>query len=727
MSDLEASSSSATEDVSLDEDANDKKVESPIGNAEEDTETETETDKEEENEVSIDNKNNNDKTDAVGRERTGSIIGGRTKVEVTTVLPVTVSFKHLFYNLKVRPGKNPFKRKVKKTLIKDANGELRPGEVTCIMGPSGAGKTTLLNILAGRLNKGKVKGEILVNGVKLKHLGSKWSRLSAYIMQDDILHANLTPRESFWFSAQLRLPFTLDQQARRNKVESLIEELGLEECAKQKIGSVERRGISGGQRKRAAIGSEMITDPSVLFLDEPTSGLDSSTSLSLVETLRKLAMCGRTIAATIHSPSTDMFFRFDNLILLTEGHIIYNGPTRNVVSFFSKLNFKCPKYTNPAEYIMDLAKKDSHISTIEEGTKRVEDLVTAYREMNGLKQLTSTQDQLASDPESNTQDTDSTEAKPWQLLKKHKEQIQKRKEISQELAEIDPIRGPPQIYRFFLLLIRSFLMTFRNPMMTYARLIQTVVLSLMVGLIYLDLGHNQASIQNREGALFFILTNQTMGGLMNVIMLFPTERMVFIREHATGAYGTLSYYLARVLSDLPFMLFFPCVFSAIVYWMCGLNNQADKFFIFYAALALSSLSAQSLGLMLSCGAPNANMAMVALPVLFIPLMLFGGFFLNTSDIPVYFIWIQYFSFFKYGFQILAINEFSGETFYCDPDETTSSGACPYTSGDEVIHSLGFDSTDNSMWASFLFLFMQIFLFSTLAYLALRFTAGRKRA
>ncbi len=147
------------------------------------------------------------------------------------------------------------------------------------------------------------------------------------INQDDVLRPNLTIYETFWFSAQLRLPFERNSTEKKLKIQSILEELGLETVAKQRIGSIEKRGISGGQRKRVSIGKvsykgctcqqfsyssflfdlggtgvDLITDPSVLFLDEPTSGLDSSTSYTLVETLKKLASVGRTIVTTIHQP-----------------------------------------------------------------------------------------------------------------------------------------------------------------------------------------------------------------------------------------------------------------------------------------------------------------------------------------------------------------------------------------------------------------------------------------
>lgn len=664
------------------------------------------------------------------------MIGGKVQTEVAQVVPITLTFSHVSYTIKVRPSKNPFRRKVDKMLLKDVSGEFRPGEVTAIIGPSGAGKTTLLNLLAGRMPGGKMTGQVFINGKKKKEISKhKWARLSAYIMQDDVLHGNLTPKEVFWFSAQLRLPFSLDLKSRSNKVAALLEELGLEGCAKQRIGTVEKRGISGGQRKRVSIGTELITDPSVLFLDEPTSGLDSSTSYALVDTLKKLASCGRTIITTVHSPSTDIFFKFDKLILMSEGHILFNGRTTDVVPYFSKLNYKCPKYTNPAEYIMDLAKKDSHISTHEEGEARVRELIDAYRESKNLSKL---------DPDKSgfelVEREDETRRGSFigtHILRRRNTHSQeqefdieaaakKEEEHQKALEEVQIIKGPPQIVRFFLLIIRACLIMIRDPMMTYARLMQTLFLALVVGFLYLRVGDDQRSIQDREGALFFIVVNQAMGGLMNVLVMFPTERLVFIREHSTGAFSTVTYYLAKTVADFPFMVVFPMIFSVITYWMVGLRADADRFFIYMACLIVVTLAAQSLGLAISAGVSDIGIAMALAPAVFIPLMLFGGYFLNDSSIPDWLMWLKYFSLFKYGFQILAINELDGETFYCTSSQLNADGSCPYTTGSQVLASLNFNNNESSIWASFLFLFMHIILFRFIGYLTLTLTAGRKR-
>ncbi len=103
----------------------------------------------------------------------------------------------------------------------------------------------------------------------------------------------------------------------------MLRDLGLEKCANTKIGSELIRGISGGERKRTSIGVELLTNPSMIFLDEPTTGLDSNTAVTIMYLLRDMANNGRTVVSVIHQPSTEIFNKFDKLILLCKGNIIY--------------------------------------------------------------------------------------------------------------------------------------------------------------------------------------------------------------------------------------------------------------------------------------------------------------------------------------------------------------------------------------------------------------------
>ena len=164
--------------------------------------------------------------------------------------------------------------------------------------------------------------------------------------------ATMTVREAILFSARLRLPATTPLDEKRKRVSQVIDLLRLNNCADTLIGSaLAKGGISGGEKKRVAIGMELITNPSILFLDEPTTGLDTYTAYSVISTISSLAGSGRTVVATIHQPSSDIFHLFDNLIVLDQGCIVYQGPARELVRFAGEMQLVCPTYTNPADFL----------------------------------------------------------------------------------------------------------------------------------------------------------------------------------------------------------------------------------------------------------------------------------------------------------------------------------------------------------------------------------------
>lgn len=171
-----------------------------------------------------------------------------------------------------------------------------PGEIVCLMGSSGAGKTTLLNVLSGRAG-GVLMGDVKYNGQKLPQ---KQMRLAMnYIPQDDILMAALTPRESLTYTARLRL--ACSDEERDSRVNKLMNKLGIDRCADVMIGDPLNKGISGGQRKRVSVGTELVNNPSILFVDEATTGLDSKTAEELVGILKK--NCQLWTNCYLHYPS----------------------------------------------------------------------------------------------------------------------------------------------------------------------------------------------------------------------------------------------------------------------------------------------------------------------------------------------------------------------------------------------------------------------------------------
>lgn len=215
-----------------------------------------------------------------------------------------------------------------KTLLDKVSFKLGPRTLTAIIGPSGAGKSTLLGVLNGRAKP--TKGKVLIGGVDLHENYPAVSGRIGSVPQSDILHTNLTVRDALSFSAALRFPDDTSADERIAQVDTVLERLELKERANLRIDK-----LSGGQRKRASIGLELLTSPEVLLLDEPTSGLDPGLDAHVMETLRDIADSGQTVVVVTHS--VDNLDICDNVILMASGgHLAYCGPASSVFAQLGK-------------------------------------------------------------------------------------------------------------------------------------------------------------------------------------------------------------------------------------------------------------------------------------------------------------------------------------------------------------------------------------------------------
>nr|AIU41653.1 ABC transporter family protein [Hevea brasiliensis] len=256
---------------------------------------------------------------------------------------IEISFKELTLTLKAK----------NKHLLRGVTGKIKPGRITAVMGPSGAGKTTFLSALAGKPIGCRMTGLILING-KNQSIHS-YKKIIGFVPQDDIVHGNLTVEENLWFSAHCRLSADLPKPDKVLIVERVIESLGLQTVRDSLVGTVEKRGISGGQKKRVNVGLEMVMEPSLLILDEPTSGLDSASSQLLLKALRREALEGVNICMVVHQPSYTLFKMFDDLVLLAKGGlIVYHGPAKKVEEYFAGLGINVPERVNPPDHYIDI-------------------------------------------------------------------------------------------------------------------------------------------------------------------------------------------------------------------------------------------------------------------------------------------------------------------------------------------------------------------------------------
>ena len=234
------------------------------------------------------------------------------------------------------------------------------------MGASGAGKTTLLNIIACRIDHyqkdapvGSAQGSLFAND--LEYSFRDFGNFANYVMQNDVLLQSLTVRETLEYVAALRLK--LGTQDRKEIVKKLVHDLKLEKCVDVVVGGDLLKGISGGEKKRTAIAFELISDPSVIMLDEPTSGLDSLTAFIICNYLRDLTRKeNKTVLMTIHQPNSDIFKLFDKLILMVEGRMVYQGAAEQAVTYFDRMGFICPDFSNPPDYFMSILHHESTVN-----------------------------------------------------------------------------------------------------------------------------------------------------------------------------------------------------------------------------------------------------------------------------------------------------------------------------------------------------------------------------
>lgn len=203
-----------------------------------------------------------------------------------------------------------------------------------------------------------------------------------------------------------------------------------------------------------------------------------------------------------------------------------------------------------------------------------------------------------------------------------------------------------------------------------------IIFAIATVIVFEPLGDGQSGIQNRSGALFFLATMNAFSSIQGSIATFSVERPLFLRERLNKSYSVGPYFWGKNLAEFPFHLLYPILTIVITYFSIGLNDESAKyFFILCAAMICTFFYGTSYGLLISVIIPKMEVAMALVPVLVIPFMVLGGFFVNTNNVPDYLKWIEYVSMFKYGFQAAALNEFDTVNFSCT-DATTGAECDP---------------------------------------------------
>ncbi|KAK6135130.1 hypothetical protein DH2020_031121 [Rehmannia glutinosa] len=483
-------------------------------------------------------------------------------------------------------------------ILKEISLTAHPSQILAIVGPSGAGKSTLLDILAART--APTSGALLLNSSPLNP--SVFRKLSAYVPQHDACLPLLTVAETFTFSARLLKPKNSDIST---IVSSLLHELNLKHLADTRLAD----GLSGGERRRVSIGLSLLHDPAVLLLDEPTSGLDSGSALNVMQTLRSIADSRhRTVVLSIHQPSFKILSTIDKILLLSKGAVVHHGTLSSLQNFLLSNGFTVPPQLNALEYAMEI--------------------------LNQLQENNPISDHPQSLPPSSPENS-----------------------VSESKSNDSIKYRSSRFHEIITLYSRFWKIIYRTKQLLLTNTLQALGVGLVLGTIYINIGFDKSGIEKRLGLFAFTLTF-LLSSTTETLPIFINERPIILRETSSGVYRLSSYLMANTLVFLPYLLAVAVLYSVSVYFLVGLCSTWQAFLYFVLVIWVIVLMANSFVLFLSSIAPNFIAGTSLVTVLLAGFFLFSGYFISKDSLPKFWLFMHYFSMYKYALDALLINEYS---------------------------------------------------------------------
>ncbi|KAK9141567.1 hypothetical protein Syun_010967 [Stephania yunnanensis] len=561
-------------------------------------------------------------------------------------------------------------RRRRHSILDDISGVIRPSRLTLLLGPPSSGKTTLLLALAGRLGPGlQMSGKITYNGHRLNEFVPQ--RTSAYVSQYDWHAPEMTVRETLDFSGRCQGVGTkydmLLELVRREKnsgikpdedldifmkglalrgqktnlvVEYILKILGLDICADTLVGDEMLKGISGGQKKRLTTGELLVGPARVLFMDEISTGLDSSTTYQIIKYLRhsNRALDGTTIVSLLQ-PAPETYELFDDVILLCEGQIVYQGPRESALDFFAFMGFKCPERKNVADFLQEvISEKDQEqYWSVPDCTYQyipVVKFAEAFRSFHVGKRLSEELaipfDRRYNHPAALS--TSSYGVKRMELLK--------------------------TTYSWQKLLMK------RNSFIYVFRFIQLLFVAIITMTVFFRTSMHHNTMEDAGiylGALYFAMVIILFNGFTEVPMLVAKLPVIY-KHRDLHFYPCWAYTIPCWILSIPISLAESAMWVVVTYYVIGFDPSVIRFvqqFLLYFLLHQMSTSLfrvmGSLGRNMIVANTFGSFAMLVV-------MALGGFIISRDSIPSWWIWGYWFSPLMYAQNAASVNEFLGHSW-----------------------------------------------------------------
>ncbi|KAJ7973218.1 Pleiotropic drug resistance ABC transporter [Quillaja saponaria] len=630
-------------------------------------------------------------------------------------------------NLAKLPGAKSHEAEI--NIINDIGGIIKPGRITLLLGPPGSGKTTLLKALSGNLDQSlKVTGEVSYNGYKFGEFVPQ--KTSAYISQYDVHIPEMTVREILDFSARCQgvgsQADIMMEVSRREKEAGVIPDpdidtymkaiaviglkgtlrtdyilkiLGLDICSDTLVGDAMRRGISGGQKKRLTT-AEMIVGPTkALFMDEITNGLDSSTAFQIVACLHQLVhITDATVLVSLLQPAPETFDLFDDLILMSEGKIVYHGPRDQVLEFFEDCGFRCPERKGVADFIQEvISRKDQaqywYHSELPYNYVSVDMFSRKFKASALGKNL------------------EGEISEPFDKSQSHKNSLSFR---VYSLSKWE-LFGACASRELLLMRRNYFIYVFKTcQLICVASITMTVFLRTRMDIDVLHANYYM-------GALFFSITILLVDGFPELSMTLQRLE-VFYKQKELRFYPAWAYAIPSTILKMPISFVESLVWTSLTYYVIGYSPEVQRFFRQFVLLFALHLTSISMFRFVASVFQTMVASVAVGSFAIFSLLQFGGFIISRSSMPVWLKWGFWISPLTYGEIGLSLNEFLAPRWQeMLPTNTTI--------GRQILESRGLNFDGYFYWISLsaLFGFAIVFNFGYALALSFLTSPGSSRA
>ncbi|XP_022863103.1 pleiotropic drug resistance protein 1-like [Olea europaea var. sylvestris] len=607
-------------------------------------------------------------------------------------------------------------------ILHDVSGIIKPGRMTLLLGPPTSGKTTLLLALAGKLDTQlKASGRVTYNGHEMHEFVPQ--RASAYISQHDMHIGELTVRETLAFSARCQgvgdRYDMLTELSRREKeanikpdpdidiymkaasiegqeesvvTEYIIKILGLEVCADTFVGDEMVRGISGGQRKRLTTGEMMVGPARALFMDEISTGLDSSTTYQIVNSIRQsIHILQGTAIISLLQPAPETYDLFDDIVLLSDGQIVYQGPRESVLEFFEHLGFRCPERKGVADFLQEVtsrkdqgqywARRDDPYSYVS-----AKEFSEAFQSFHVGRKLG---DELS---------------------------IPFHKEKSHPAALTTKKYGVNKKELLRACISREYLLMKRNSFVYIFKMVQLTLMASISMTVFLRIKMPKNTETDGAifmGALFYAVVMIMFNGFSELalsIMKLP----VFYKQRDLLFFPPWAYSLPTWILKIPITLVEVAIWVFLTYYTSGFDSDAGRFFKQLLLLICVNQMASALFRLMGALGRNIIVANTFGSCALLTVLVLGGFILSRDSIKSWWIWGYWISPLMYAQNAIAVNEFLGKSWsHVPPGSTESVGV-------SVLKSRGIFQEERWYWIGLGAQIGYIFLFNFLVILALTY-------